>query len=190
MGEKQPGSPAPGDIARFTSLWNDHVGQVSAYSCRHVDHHTAQEVVSETFMVAWRRLPDVPDRALPWLLVVARNIMSNHNRSARRRDALTEKMFRVERVARSAPGADITVTDRAEVLAALAALTETEREALLLTAWDGLTTTEAAHVAGCSVPTMHVRLFRARHRLQSGPAAAEPTAPISVQTATEPRSIR
>ncbi|EOM75659.1 hypothetical protein Rrhod_2929 [Rhodococcus rhodnii LMG 5362] len=32
---------------RFTSLWGDYVGRVSAYACRHVDHHTAQEVVSE-----------------------------------------------------------------------------------------------------------------------------------------------
>ncbi|GAB2640935.1 hypothetical protein GCM10027068_20720 [Prescottella soli] len=174
---------------RFTALWGDYVGRVSAYACRHVDHHTAQEVVSETFMVAWRRLPEVPEKALPWLLVVARNTMSNQRRTDRRRDALTEKMARIEHVAGSTPGADITVTDRAEVLEALATLTSTEREALLLTAWDGLSAAEAARVVGCSVPAMHVRLFRARRRLQAGPGT-DAVDPILLGASTEPRSIR
>lgn len=189
MGEEQPGSPAPGDVVRFTALWDDYVGPVSAYACRHVDHHTAQEVVSETFLVAWRRLPEVPEHALPWLLVVARNTLSNHSRGDRRRDALAEKMARIEQLAGSAPGADIAVTDRAEVLTALAALTSAEREALLLTAWDGLSAAEAARVMGCSVPAMHARLFRARRRLQASPGT-EPAAPIPLGVTTEPRSIR
>ncbi|ORL38717.1 RNA polymerase subunit sigma-24 [Prescottella equi] len=189
MGEEQPRAPAPGDVVRFTALWDDHVGRVSAYACRHVDHHTAQEVVSETFMVAWRRLPDLPDKPLPWLLRVARNIVANYRRGARRRDALAERVSRIEQVAMPAPGADIAVTDRADVLEILAALTSTEREALLLTAWDGLSAAEAAHVVGCSVPAMHVRLFRARRRVQAG-RGAESVAPISPQATPEPRSIR
>ncbi|QBJ96438.1 RNA polymerase sigma factor [Rhodococcus sp. ABRD24] len=189
MGEEQPGSPASRDRVRFTTLWDDFGGRVFAYACRHVDHHTAQEVVSETFLVAWRRLPEVPDEALPWLLVVARNTMSNHRRTDRRRDALTEKMARIEQVAGSAPGADITVTDRAEVLAALAALTSTEREALLLTAWDGLSAAEAARVVGCSVPAMHVRLFRARRRMRTE-AATESTTSTPLRVVPQPRSIR
>jgi len=188
MGEEQPESPAPGDVVRFTALWDANVGRVFAYACRHADHHTAQEVVSETFLVAWRRLPEVPERALPWLLVVARNTMSNQRRGDRRRDALTAKMARIEQVAGSAPGADVTATDRAEVLAALAALTPGEREALLLTAWDGLSAAEAARVVGCSVPAMHTRLFRARRRLQAG-AATAPAAPIPLRVTTD-RSIR
>ncbi|WP_235871148.1 RNA polymerase sigma factor [Rhodococcus spongiicola] len=177
---------------RFTEIWDVCAGRVFAYACRHVDHHTAQEVVSETFLVAWRRLQDVPDQALPWLLVVARNIMSNHRRGDRRRDALTEKMARIERLAGSAPGADVAVTDRAEVLAALAALTDVEREVLLLTAWDGVTAAEAARVMGCSVPAVHVRLFRARRRLQTPqtPQTTESAAPAPLRVAPEPRSIR
>lgn len=154
-----------------------------------MDHHAAQEVVSESFMVAWRRPPEVPDHALPWLLVVARNTMSNHRRSDVRRAALAE-MARIEQLAVSAPGADIAVTDRAEVLAALAALTATERESLLLTAWDGLSAAEAARVMGCSVQAMHVRLFRARRRLQAGSNATESTTAGPLRAVAEPRSIR
>ncbi|MFJ7619394.1 RNA polymerase sigma factor, partial [Rhodococcus erythropolis] len=173
--------PPPSDEERFTALWDDYAGRVFAYTCRHVDHHSAQEVVSETFLVAWRRLDEVPEQALPWLLVAARNTVNNSRRSVRRNDALTEKMRRIEQIAASTPGADVTVTDRTELLEALATLTVIEREALLLTAWDGLTATEAARVAGCSVPAMHVRLFRARRRLSSGLTPESVTAiPIDV----------
>lgn len=102
-------------------------------------------------------------------------------------------MGRLEQTASSTPGADVTVADRAELLEALATLTETEREALFLTAWDGLTAAEAAHVAGCSVPAMHVRLFRARRRLHTGRAtdlAADVVTPISLNATVEPRGIR
>ncbi|MFM1723168.1 sigma-70 family RNA polymerase sigma factor [Rhodococcus sp. PAM 2766] len=188
MGEEQPGPPASGDSERFTTLWDAYAGRVFAYASRHVDHHDAQEVVSETFLVAWRRLSEVPEPALPWLLVVARNTLSNRRRTDRRRDALTEKVGRLEQLTTSAPGADITVADRAEVLAALAALTETEREALLLTVWDGLGASEAARVVGCSVPAMHVRLFRARRRLRAG--ATESVEPAPLRVVPAPRSIR
>ena len=168
MTPKSEEQPPPSGEDRFTALWDAYAGRVFAYTCRHVDHHSAQEVVSETFLVAWRRLDEVPEPALPWLLVVARNTVNNNRRSVRRLDALTEKMGRFEQIAASTPGADVTVTERTELLEALATLTVTEREALLLTAWDGLTATEAARVAGCSVPAMHVRLFRARRRLRAG----------------------
>ena len=51
------------------------------------------------------------------------------------------------------------------MLAALGELTELEREALLLIAWDGLSNGAAAAVAGCSVRAFEVRLSRARARL-------------------------
>ena len=58
------------------------------YPLRHVDPDTAQEVLSETFLVAWRRLSEVRGNALPWLLVVARNTIANHRRSGYRRAVL------------------------------------------------------------------------------------------------------
>jgi RNA polymerase sigma-70 factor (ECF subfamily) len=48
---------------------------------------------------------------------------------------------------------------------ALARLPGHEREALLLTAWDGLRPRAAADVAGCSPATFRVRLHRARRRV-------------------------
>jgi len=57
---------APAAQAReFTALWQQHAPRVMAYALRYV------EVVADTFLVAWRRLADVPRHPLPWLLVVA-----------------------------------------------------------------------------------------------------------------------
>ena len=71
-----------------------------------------------------------------------------------------------ERVARGvAPGADHDVVERDSLLRALAGLSDLEREALLLVAWDGLCARDAATVAGCTVRAFEVRLSRARARL-------------------------
>ena len=51
------------------------------------------------------------------------------------------------------------------MLTALAELSELEREAVLLVAWDGLANRDAAAVAGCSLRAFEVRLSRARARL-------------------------
>lgn len=180
--EHHDADPAGGfAVQRFNDLWDEHAGRVLAYATRHLAPEAAQDVLSETFLVAWRRLGDVPDDALPWLLVVARNTVANHRRTHRRQASLHSRLEVLEGAARFAPGPDVTVSDRAEVLAKLAALSETEREALLLVAWDGLTASEAAHVAGCSTATFNVRLFRARRRLQ-----AETTPTISHGLVAQP----
>ncbi|HYN96657.1 MAG TPA: RNA polymerase sigma factor [Pilimelia sp.] len=160
----EPAAPAQ----LLEALWAQCGPRVLAYALRHVDPDTAQDVVSETFLVAWRRLASVPADPLPWLLVVARNTIANQRRSGHRQAQLTSQLERLHRVAEPAVAADVLATERASVLAGLAALTHKEREALLLTAWDGLPAEQAASVAGCSVAAFHVRLFRARRRLRAG----------------------
>ena len=150
---------------RFASLWETHARRVYAYAARHTDPDTAQDVVAETFLVAWRRLADVPGDPLPWLLVVARNTLANQRRSAYRHRLLELELGRLLRVARPATAADVPVHARDEVLRAVAQLTDAEREAVLLAAWDGLSPQQAAHVAGCSVDAFSKRLSRARARL-------------------------
>ena len=178
-------SPPESDALRFTALWESYAGRVLAYARRHTDADLAQEVVSETFLVAWRRLADVPGDPLPWLLVVARNTVKNQRRSGYRQAVMHSEITRLREVATPAPGADEVVTERADVLAALAALTSKEREALLLVAWDGLSPADAARVVHCSIPTFQVRLYRARRRLQGHQSASEAHEPLS---ALSPRS--
>jgi RNA polymerase sigma-70 factor (ECF subfamily) len=152
---------------RFAALWTEHSPRVMAYALRHADPDTAQDVLSETFLVAWRRLSKVPDDPLPWLLVVARNTIRNQRRSGSRQARAAAELERLRQVAEPAAAADVLATERAAVLSALAELTAKEREALLLVAWDGLAPPQAAEVAGCTTTAFHVRLLRARRRLHA-----------------------
>ncbi|MEO8293126.1 MAG: hypothetical protein ABI635_08290 [Actinomycetota bacterium] len=63
------------NLGRFETLFLDHADAVLAYAARRSDPDTAQEVVADTFVVAWRRMAAVPDPALLWLLGVARRVL-------------------------------------------------------------------------------------------------------------------
>ncbi|REE99643.1 RNA polymerase sigma factor [Thermomonospora umbrina] len=152
--------------SRFTRLYDEHHRRVLAYALTHADQATAEDVAGETFLIAWRRLDDVPDAALPWLLGVARNLLRKQWEGGRRRRALTE------RVAALTGPDDLAAWDVAEhvverdaALAAVAALSERDLELLALVTWHGLTAREAAQVLGCTSATLLVRLHRARKRL-------------------------
>ena len=148
------------------ALWESCAHRVHAYATRHVGANAAEEVVAETFLVAWRRLTDVPGDPLPWLIVVARNTIANARRSTYRARTLEAELTRLaEAAAPSAAGPEPAVVDRDVMLRGLARLTAVEREALLLIAWDGLTAAQAAAAAGCSTTAFYVRLHRARRRL-------------------------
>lgn len=137
-----------------------HYGRVLSYARRRSPAH-ADDVVAETFLIAWRRLESVPRDELPWLLAVARRVLANQ----RRRDATQERVaFRVaaEPVSDAVPEA----TADPELRHALSQLGERDRELLRLIAWDGLTPAQAARVLGCSAVTARVRLHRARRRLE------------------------
>jgi len=157
----------PEAMERFQALYADHHATVYAYAVSRVGRQLADEVVSETFLVAWRRLADVPAPALPWLLTVARNTACSQFRgTARQRSITAELRAWVTEAELSAPDVADEVTERTAVLAALAALPEADRELLTLVAWHGLKPAEAARVVGCSTAAYFVRLHRARRRLE------------------------
>jgi RNA polymerase sigma-70 factor (ECF subfamily) len=122
---------------------------------------TADDAVSEVFVIVWRRLEDVPADALPWLLACARRVLANQRRAARRRHALITRLDRT-RQENMAPDVGDGVLGRA-----LAVLNDRDREVLLLIAWEGLDRRQAASVLGCTPEALSVRLHRARSRLSS-----------------------
>jgi RNA polymerase sigma factor (sigma-70 family) len=151
------------DADRFTRLYEANYRRVVGYALRRAPAEVAREVADESFLIAWRRLPEVPEPALPWLLVTARNLLGDHHRSGRRADVLL-----VEAVGIAAePDPSEAVVERSVVLQAVGALPAADREALVLTVWDGLSNRDAASVAGCSIGTFAVRLHRARRRLRA-----------------------
>jgi RNA polymerase sigma factor (sigma-70 family) len=171
-----------GDSERFTALFDSFSPRVFAYVRRHIERSLVEDIVSETFLVAWRRLNEMPEDPLPWLLVVARNVLANQRRSFARHDRIQLETAALGRLVSTDSAVDEVVIARTTMLKALASLTSTEREALLLVAWDGLSAAEAAEVTGCSSRTFAVRLHRARRRLDRAlaTAGAEPDLPLNL----------
>jgi RNA polymerase sigma-70 factor (ECF subfamily) len=169
------------DKDRFTALYDRYRPRVWAYAASRVGGQAADEVVSETFMVAWRRFADVPSAALPWLLGVARNVIRESVRAQVRRDSLATELRRWTEAAET----DVAdgVVDRIAVLRALTELSDADREVLTLMAWQGLSPRDAGRVLGCSAAALRVRLHRARKRLTAALAAtSRERSPRSVES--------
>lgn len=148
-------------LSEFEALFAAHYDAVTRFALRRVPHEAVHDVVSETFLTAWRRFDDLRGDPLPWLLGIARRVSANQLRGGERRTALVE---RLGAEARSDAGGSDEMDG--ELLEALAGLPERDREALILVAWDGLTNRQGAVVVGCSVTAFAVRLHRARARLR------------------------
>jgi RNA polymerase sigma factor (sigma-70 family) len=146
--------------ARFTRLYEQHHETVRRYVWRR-DPDLVDDVVAETFLVAWRRLDDVPaEGAAPWLIGVARNVRRNARRSVRRQEAVSTRLADAVPVL---PDAGAT-REATALRSALHGLAERDREVLLLTVWDGLDRAAIAAALGCSQANVSVRLHRARRR--------------------------
>ena len=159
---------------RLTELWVEHEPTVRAFVRARADHGQVDDLVSQTFTVAWQRIETVPVEALPWLLVVARNLLLHQGRTDQRRAALA---VRARPLATVEPGADDSALSRVSLVRAWSALTDEQRETLALVAWDGLTAEQAATVLGINRVAFSVRLLRARRRLETLMAGQEPTPP-------------
>jgi len=168
-------------------MFRESYAAVRGYALRRAPSEVAQEAVADTFLVAWRRIDDVPSDPLPWLLGVTRRTLANQRRSAGRGEALAE------RAASSLTGSLVedpaeAIGDAEVVRLALGRLSDRDRETLMLVAWDGLEGARAAAAAGCSRTTFAVRLHRARARfaaeLEALEAAAAPRVGATVPEVT------
>jgi RNA polymerase sigma-70 factor, ECF subfamily len=158
---------------RFESLFREHHAAVRAYALRRAPHDMAPDVVAETFLVVWRRLDDVPSDPLPWLYGVARRVLANARRSADRGLAL-ERRLAADAVPGGLGDPGERVGEAEIVRAALARLSERDRETLMLVAWEELSSVRAARAAGCTRAAFAVRLHRARGRLAAQLASLDP----------------
>jgi RNA polymerase sigma-70 factor, ECF subfamily len=144
---------------RVETLWARYAPDVRDYAVRRSDSATADDVLMEVFVIACRRLDELPAEPLPWLLGCARRVLANHRRGARRADAL------VERIGTTLSSRTGGQADGEALHLALRALSESDREILFLSAWEGLTPAGLGAVLGCSRATAAVWLHRARRRL-------------------------
>lgn len=168
----------------FEALYEQHASAVKGYAMRRTDPARADDVVAEVFLVAWRRLEDVPAEARPWLFGVARRVLANERRRIARQGAA---FHRLEPGPGPGPGEDpaevAALSDR-PLREALANLSETDRDALLLTAWEGLSHRDAARALGVREATFSVRLHRAKRRLGRALERGRPANPSQTRLET------
>ncbi|GAA3455750.1 RNA polymerase sigma factor [Dactylosporangium matsuzakiense] len=157
---------------RFDEVFDRYYGHIYAYAARRLGPDLAEDVASETFLVAYdRRAGFDPARGevRPWLYGIASNLIMRHSRAEARR---------LKALARSAepdagpdhaelvPGRVDAGGARARLAAALNRLSLGDRDVLLLIAWAGLTQQEAAAALGIPSGTARSRLHRARHEMR------------------------
>jgi RNA polymerase sigma-70 factor (ECF subfamily) len=123
-----------------------------------------EELVQAVFVVAWRRIDEVPSgQELPWLIGVARNVLNNARRSHSRRRALLSRV----RPVRDEPSAEDLVTASEELKRTFRSLGRSDREILLLHFWEGLEAPELAVALGIRQGAASTRLSRATSRLRA-----------------------
>lgn len=145
---------------RFVALAREVGEPLRRYVVRRSAPDGVDDVLSETFLVLWRRLDDVPaDDPLPWTYGVARRCLANAGRSRRRQLHLVERL-RAEPVPATEPA-----DDGADVRRALAQLGDLDREVVMLWAWEALPPREIAVVTGLTPNAVSIRLHRAKARL-------------------------
>ncbi|MDH4116722.1 MAG: sigma-70 family RNA polymerase sigma factor [Acidimicrobiia bacterium] len=166
---------ARGDGDSFSVFFRRYARPVTLYAVRRCrDPHDVGDLVSETFLVALqaagRYIPQT-DTALPWLFGIARRVLARQHRRRASHRRLAVKAGNVEplvtgdEVDAIAEAIDASRQRRA-IEAALATLSDGEREIFLLVAYDGLSPGEAAVVVGVSANAARLRLSRARRRMR------------------------
>jgi RNA polymerase sigma-70 factor (ECF subfamily) len=148
---------------RFATLVEPHLEALCSYVERR-DPALVDDVMSEVGVVAWRRLDDLPrghERA--WLFGVVRMVLMAERRKAAARQA-SELVGDAALDTLPAPVA-LAPSLAPPLAEALATLPERDRELLLLTAWEGLSTGEAAEAIGVRATAARMALVRARRRL-------------------------
>lgn len=163
-----------GDPEAFAELFDEYARILYNHAFRlTADWAAAEDVVSATFMEAWRghQRVDADGGSLrPWLLGIATNLVRAQSRSNRRFKAAALAAAQAETaVADHADEVAGRIDDRRRLAAtatALAGLRRTEREVLSLCLWQGLDYTTTAQVLGVPVGTVRSRLSRARTKLR------------------------
>jgi RNA polymerase sigma factor (sigma-70 family) len=157
------------DTMRFEELYRATYQDVLAYCRRRVPGEDADDVVSATYVAAWRRLEDVlsADSSHAWLYRAAYRAIGNYRRGAGRLMALRTKL-RWAPVPRVVTVADRvqSIEDVARALAALERLALVDQELIRLVVFEELSHIEIAEVVGMSPAAVRTRLYRARAELR------------------------
>jgi RNA polymerase sigma-70 factor (ECF subfamily) len=169
------------DPSSFAVLYDRHAAALYRYACRRVGQDAAEDVVSETFLTAFRRRQrydlDRPD-ALAWLFgILTKEISRLHRQEMTRLRSLqhAERPREMSDLAEDVVAVTAAHAVRGPLAAAVAELSAGDRHVLLLVAWSGLTYEETALALGIPVGTVRSRLNRARRKVCAALGGDNPT---------------
>ena len=171
-----------GDPDAFGVLFDEYAHTVYNLGFRlTANWSAAEEVVSLTFLEAWRLRGSIDpggEPLRPWLLGIAVNVSRNLARASRRHQAALSRLPPPPLVPDFAEELAGRLDDQArlrEAGKALGALRRGERDVIALCVWAGLDYATAARALGVPVGTVRSRLSRARRKLSKlVPAGREP----------------
>ena len=152
---------------RFRVLYNDLYDDLWRYvQRRSISTEEARDTLSEVFLVAWRRLEDIPagKEARLWLFGVARNLVKTSWRKRKRSGDLVVRIGS-EMSTRGTTDEELDSSGVLKIVKALQFLSENDQEILRLLAWENLSHKEISVVLGCSENAVAIRIRRARVRL-------------------------
>lgn len=169
-GRGTQGDRGAADERRFRALYDDHYRRVFAYARRRVASLAdANDVVAETYTIAWRRLDVIhDDAAVTWLIGTAHKVVADQRRGQARRRRLGERLSQEPPVPDADGDADARIAGADDLDAlgrALKQLSDVDRDVLLLTTWEQMPHAQVAEILGVATATVAVRLHRARKRL-------------------------
>lgn len=152
---------------RFRRLYEEVYDDIWQYCQRRsFSDEQAVDVLSDTMLVMWERIDDVPvgEGARPWLFGVARNQLRKRNESSSRSDRLVERL-KQEFSARSPTAGPAEEAEAHLILDTLSRLPEDDRELLRLQAWEGLSQKEIGLMFDVTENAIAIRIHRARQKL-------------------------
>lgn len=154
------------DRQRFEELFARHVDAIYRYCQGQLGEALGEDVTSEVFVVAWRKVGSIPASAeRAWLFGVARKLTANQLRGAKRRRALVEKISSSNALADGVPDLAVAVAQADLARRAIATLGARDQEVLWLMLAEDLSKVELGQALGVSANAAGVRLSRARARL-------------------------
>ncbi|WP_051108901.1 RNA polymerase sigma factor [Actinomadura flavalba] len=168
------------DPEAFAVLFDRYAAMLYRYVSRRLGPGPAEDVVGETFLVAFGRRARYDlarDDARPWLFGIATRLVARHHRDeAARYRALHRLPAAAEAVPEDAVDDALTAhAARPALAAALEDLPRRDRDVLLLIAWADLSYAEAAQALGIAVGTVRSRLNRARRKVRAALGGTDPT---------------
>ncbi|MEV6861953.1 RNA polymerase sigma factor [Streptosporangium subroseum] len=176
------------DRSRFEAVYRRTYEQILGYAMRRCfSPEDAADVVAETYVIAWRRMDELPhgEAGMLWLYGVARRVLANHRRGERRRATRHAELTAEAELLYPPPSPQ---SEPDEVGRAMDTLSGDDRELLALAVWEELDPGQIAEVLGCSRNAARIRLHRARKRFAKALERIRPSVRLEARTLIEKES--